>query len=268
MGEKLSEIRQAAPGDKEQILAISAQIWDGDDYLPRVVDQWLVEETGEFSVALLGDRVVGFSKLSEIVPGYGWLQGARVDVTIQGRGIGRALTQHHIELAGKLGIATLAMATDSDNTASRTLAERMGFFLAGEYFRFQAEPLSPVQVSIPPQFRGLPPRPANGIVPVGWTFYPWHEELMETWVREGKLYGTQDAGFAMMQGNRPERVNITLLWGPPAGVADLLAFTRKQPEGVERINCVVWDDKYNQVLMDAGYQSLDEHTVVVYQYNL
>ena len=260
-------VRPAEAGDKEQILAISAQVWDGDDYLPRVVDRWLVEETGEFSVALMADKIVGFSKMTQLIPSYGWLQGARVDINKQSKGIGRALTQYHIELAGKLGFTRLGMATDSDNKASRTLAERMGFYLAGEYFRYQCEPRSQ-EIKNPGLYKGLPTIPANGIVPVGWTFYPWHEELMEEWARDGKLYGNRDAGMAMMVGNRPERVNIPMMWGPPAAVADLLAFARTQPEGVERINCVISDDTYRQVLLDAGYQNLDDYTVVIYQYNL
>src|SRR5690554_4823080 len=110
------QIRSAQPEDRGQILAISATI--GDDYLGHVLNRWLAEESGEFSVALLGGRIVGYSKFSRLLPGQGWLQGARVDVNFQGQGIGRALTQHQIELAQTRGCATLRMVTDSDNIAS------------------------------------------------------------------------------------------------------------------------------------------------------
>lgn len=273
MGDRLNfvQVRQACPADKEEMLAISAQIWDGDDYLPRVVDTWLAQEGGEFSVALLDGRIVGFSKLSELLLGHGWLQGARVDVNIQGRGIGRALTQHHIDLAKTRGFKSLRMVTDSDNTASRTLAERIGFYLAGEYFRHVAQPYSPTEaegVADIPNYYGLPPAPANGIVSAGWTFFPYEEELMKDWSQQKRFYGTGEVGMAMFHGNRPERVNIPMLWGPPQEVAKLLTFARKQPQVVERINCIVCDDRYNQVLAAAGYSNIDEHTMVVYEYKL
>jgi len=260
-------IRPAQPEDRGQMLAISAAI--GDDYLDHVLDRWLAEERGEFSVALLGGRIVGYSKFSQLLPGQGWLQGARVDVNLQGQGIGRALTHHHMELARIQGCATLRMVTDSDNIASRTLAEKLGFFLAGEYTRFRCAPLS--QGAAVPQvekYMGLPPIPGNGIVSAGWTFYSWDEAMMEQWALEGKLYGSCQAGMAMMQGNRRERVNILMLWGAPEEVRPLLTFARRQPPTVELVNCIVSDDKYDQILLDAGYKNLDDHTMVVYQYNL
>lgn len=263
-------VRRAMPEDRSQIVNLSSQIWD-DDYLPKVVDEWLAEEAGEFSVALLNDEVVGFSKLSELGPGHGWLQGARVSPAFQGRGVGRALTRHHIDLARARGIHTLRMATDSDNTASRTLAAKMGFFLAGEFVRYRSEPLPAAEaLDVPavPPFHGLPPVPATGLIPAGWTFYPWNEDMLSNWAREGKLYGNEQAGMAMMQGNRPERINILMLWGPPEEAGSLLTFARRQPQGVELINCVISEEKYYRVLEQTGYHNLDKHTLVVYQYNL
>lgn len=270
MSDAAVQVRRAAPGDREQMLALSAQIWE-DDYLSHVVDKWIAEENGEFSVALLEGRIVGFSMLTELVPGYGWLQGARVDVSIQGRGIGRALTRHHIELARARGFAALGMVTDSDNLASRTLAEKLGFRLAGEYIRYRCQPLTKAEAEniLPaPKYYGLPPAPANGLVSAGWTFYPWNEEMMLSWAREGKFYGTREAGMLMMVGNRPERVNILMLWGEPEKAAKLLDFARCQPEGIERVNCIICEDKYMQVLLASGYENLDDHSMVVYRYDL
>lgn len=263
-------VRRALARDREQILALSAQVWE-DDYLSHVVDKWTAEDGGEFSVALLHEKIVGFSKFSELAPGHGWLQGARVNPNLQGRGIGRALTRHHIDLARKRGFSALRMVTDSDNGASRALAEKLGFCLAAEYTRFRCPPLTGTEaekVLHVPNFRGLPPVPDNGLVSAGWTFYPWREEMMQAWAREGKFYGTREAGMAMMQGNREERVNILMLWGEPDEVYPLLAFARRQPREIDRINCITCEDKYHRVLVQAGYENLDDHTMVVYQLNL
>lgn len=264
-------VRRAKPADREQMLAISAQIWEGNDYLPQVLDQWMADANGELSVALLDEKIVGFSKITELVPGHGWLQGARVDPAIQGKGIGRALTKYHIELAEKSGMSHLRMVTDDDNTAARRLAEQLGFRLIGQYYRLRAKPLAAKEaesVPIPPLFQGTPPAPANGQISLGWTFYPWQEEIIEKLRREAKLYGNSQAGMAMPESHRRERALISYLWGEPGELREMLQFARRQPAHVERINCVVTGDSYRQVLHEAGYENVDERHLVLYEYQL
>lgn len=265
------QVRKAQPEDKPQMLAIAAQIWDGDDYLPNVLDKWLADENGELSVALVDGRIVGVSKLTELIPGHGWLQGARVEPGIQGRGIGRALTLHHIGLAQKKGMSHLRMVTDSNNKASRTLAEKLGFRLLSKYFRYRATPLDldeGINVPEPPLFRGIPPVPANGMLSLGWTFFPWHKEMLEEWGREGRMIGSKQAGLVMPDDKRRERLLISYLWGEPNHLKHLLQFTRKQPAHVERITCIVSDDYYHDVLIEAGFEKVQEYCMVLYELEL
>jgi GNAT superfamily N-acetyltransferase len=76
-------VRPALPEDRERILAISAKIWEGQDYIPHVLDRWLCE--GGLFVAELSGKVVGFAKNTELSPGEIWLEGLRVDPEHQGR---------------------------------------------------------------------------------------------------------------------------------------------------------------------------------------
>ena len=53
------ELRGARSEDKPRILEISSQIWEGNDYVPFIVDDWLSDAGGEFVEALrplLADR--------------------------------------------------------------------------------------------------------------------------------------------------------------------------------------------------------------------
>jgi hypothetical protein len=54
--------RAALPEDKGPLLEIAAQIWEGDDYLPDVIEDWLASHTASLIVAQLGGRVVGLAR--------------------------------------------------------------------------------------------------------------------------------------------------------------------------------------------------------------
>ena len=120
-------IRPARPSDREAVLAISAQVWGGEDYVPEVVDRWLADPDGEFSVATLRGRVVGFSKLTRHGPGEWWLEGLRVDPRYRGRGVARRLHAHQLALVRRIGSGTLRYSTGDGNRASQHLGLSSGF---------------------------------------------------------------------------------------------------------------------------------------------
>lgn len=85
------------------MLELTKTIWEGEDYVPQVWDDWLADPHGQLSVAEIGGRVVGLGKLTRLAPGEWWLEGLRVDPQWQGRGIGRALHEYHVGLWRKMG---------------------------------------------------------------------------------------------------------------------------------------------------------------------
>ncbi|RME32959.1 MAG: AI-2E family transporter, partial [Thermoflexia bacterium] len=51
-------LRPACPEDRSGMEAVCGTIWDGEDYIPEVWDEWLADPDGELTVAELDGRVV------------------------------------------------------------------------------------------------------------------------------------------------------------------------------------------------------------------
>jgi len=91
------QVRLASLNARERILAIYSRIWEGEDYIPHVLDRWFSE--GGLFVAELAGKVVGFAKNTELSPGEIWLEGLRVDPEHQGKGVAKALARAQLEAA-------------------------------------------------------------------------------------------------------------------------------------------------------------------------
>lgn len=132
-------VRAARASDKEAVVAFSAQIWAGYDYLPRVWDHWLEEPHGAFLVAELDGKPVGTDKITVLAPGEVWLEGLRVDPHHRGKGIARALNKRAMEIVAELRPTTVRFSTAADNWASRHMGEEAGFRLLFSCQRMLAE---------------------------------------------------------------------------------------------------------------------------------
>lgn len=121
------QIRPARSADKAAVTALSAHIWEGEDYVPYAFDEWVADPEGRFSLAFEGDTLLGFAKLSRLGPEEWWLEGLRVHPEQRGRGIARYLHHHMIAQADKIGSGILRFATNGENTAVHHLAESSGF---------------------------------------------------------------------------------------------------------------------------------------------
>lgn len=118
-------VRPATAADKAAVLQISAQIWEGDDYLPGFFDRWVRE--GGFWVGVQRGRVVGCGKATQFSRGEWWLEGLRVDQRLTGRGLGTALSRAILARALDLRPVSLRLATADVNDASIHIIEKMGF---------------------------------------------------------------------------------------------------------------------------------------------
>jgi N-acetylglutamate synthase-like GNAT family acetyltransferase len=120
-------IREARSSDRKAVVAFSAKIWEGHDYLPRAWDQWLEESFGALLVAELDGRTVGTDKVTVLAPGEVWLEGLRVDPLQRSKGIAWALNERAMEIVKKLKPSTVRFSTVFDNQASRHMGEQAGF---------------------------------------------------------------------------------------------------------------------------------------------
>lgn len=120
-------IRRATQGDAERILAISAHVWDGNDYVPSTLADWLVDPSGELVVAEVDGAVASFAYRTWLLPGHAWLQGIRTDPAYRGKGVGTALSHALVDRAWRAGAARISLSTYFDNTPSIRIIESLGF---------------------------------------------------------------------------------------------------------------------------------------------
>jgi GNAT superfamily N-acetyltransferase len=132
-------IRTARLADRERIVAISSQIWEGDDYVPQVIDEWLRMRDSEVAVADLNGSVIAFGRTVNLTPGYVWLEGIRTDTAAQGHGAGRALTEYFIEKATREGAQRIGLSTYIDNLASIHIIEQYRFVRQASFILAEAK---------------------------------------------------------------------------------------------------------------------------------
>jgi GNAT superfamily N-acetyltransferase len=121
-------LRRARLGDAEAVAALSAHIWEGEDYVPRRFEDWLAQDSGQFTVLYDGERLAGFGKLTRLAEGEWWLEGLRVHPEYRRRGVARMLHQYAIALADEEATGVLRFATSGRNVAVHKLAAESGFY--------------------------------------------------------------------------------------------------------------------------------------------
>lgn len=193
-------IRPAQPGDRAALEAIAAQIWDGDDYLPRVLDDWFNDPFDGFFVATLDERLVGVTKLTRLAPREWWMEGLRVDPAFQGRGVSRIL--HHFTInQARQHEGIVRFSTASLNEAVQRLAAETGFERVASFLPYAADPLDEPVARLQPlgaadaqRVRArLDASPifarAQRSLEWDWTFYLLDEMRLRDRLRDGLVYG-------------------------------------------------------------------------------
>ena len=123
-----SKIRQVLSSDRDDILDVSKNIWDGHDYLPSVIDKWLSDSKRYVCGVETDGKLVAIASISLIEAGKtGWMEGLRVHVDYRKRGYAEALTEHVIEKGRELHVQRLRYATSTENAASLRMGDKNGF---------------------------------------------------------------------------------------------------------------------------------------------
>lgn len=184
--------RPAETVDRPRILEIAAQVWEGDDYIPDVIDAWLAPGTAQLVVALLDERVVALARYDRTFPGYAWFEGLRTDPAYQQRGLAKALTAHLIEQMHAAGVERIGLSTYLDNDASQRISAGFGFDRVATFVYATTDGADAVSPDPPPPgaaARGVERVPVaeaaafiatsaalrlgQGFLPHSWRFYPF-----------------------------------------------------------------------------------------------
>jgi GNAT superfamily N-acetyltransferase len=152
------ETRLARQEDKAAVLAFCAQTWEWGDYLPKVWDDWLADQSGRLLVATLDERPVAVMHLRMVSPEEGWLEGMRVDPAVRGQGISRAMGARGREEARALGARVVRLATHSDNSVAQHALDRDDYERIGTFVVYEApaEQITGVEMPAPATPADLP----------------------------------------------------------------------------------------------------------------
>lgn len=243
MSNRRVHVRRATSDDRERILEISAQIWDGQDYVPELLDGWFTDPEGELAVATLDDYVLAFAHRTWLCSGIAWFEGIRTDPACQGRGAAKAITEYLLHATRDAGATHIELSTYIDNEASIHIIESYGFQLVGtfSYLERPAELAPPKGIVNSSNIRLISEQETIEFVsqseflslaqrrfPRGWRFFPFDHDPREAIARlECRLgYWKEDrleAVLCIRQTQDHERsITVNFLDGEPAAMCSLL----------------------------------------------
>jgi GNAT superfamily N-acetyltransferase len=133
--------RLARERDREEIREFCKTIWDGHDYVPDVMDDWLQDPQGIFAVAEYKGRAIACSKITLLAEGQWWLEGFRVDPNYQGLKVGSLIHRYVDQWWLEKGNGLLRLMTSSKNKSVHHLSESTGFRKLYEVRGYKAQPL-------------------------------------------------------------------------------------------------------------------------------
>ena len=118
-------IRPVRPADRERVIELCRDIWDGHDYVPRVFDDWVSDSGSAFQAIELDGTVVGLQRLRPYAAGLLWYEGLRVVSSHRRQGLARHMLQSAIAEAREQNFREVRLATG--NPAAAKLFEEVGF---------------------------------------------------------------------------------------------------------------------------------------------
>ena len=133
--------RPALERDLDEIREFCKTIWDGDDYVPDVIEDWFHDPQGLFAIAEYEGHAIACSKISLLAEGQWWLEGFRVDPKYQGLKVGSHIHQYVTDWWQEHGDGTLRLMTDAGNLAVHHLCYQTGYIKTHEVCGYRAAPL-------------------------------------------------------------------------------------------------------------------------------
>jgi ribosomal protein S18 acetylase RimI-like enzyme len=177
----MEKIRPLRASDKQDILEIARNTWDGHDYLPYFFESWLNDSNSHTAAIERKEHVVALANLRVIENGKtGWMEGLRVHPEYRGMGFASILTEHIVKKAQELHVQRIRFTTATMNEESLHLGQIIGmekkFELSVDYHEkpetiaWRSKKESIEQVT----FQELYPELINtGLIPCNVIIYDW-----------------------------------------------------------------------------------------------
>jgi GNAT superfamily N-acetyltransferase len=238
-------LRPVRPADRDRVLEITRDVWEGRDYLPEVFDAWASDPGGTFQAAEVEGEVVGVQRLRPIAPGVALYEGLRVASTHRRRGIARSMLRQALEQARSLSLRQVRLYTDNE-AASRLFASEgfqlvtvCGVWRAG---RMEGDDLPRLAgpgeaATLAVRLRKEPGMAESfaayqGINPDWNTLLDVDAALLERLASEGRVrLGPGGRALALLRANPRSRLVTTFVAGSGATLQELMTGLRFEADG-------------------------------------
>jgi ribosomal protein S18 acetylase RimI-like enzyme len=288
--------RRVSQADKERVMEISSKIWEGNDFIQYVFDDWVNDTEGEFTLGEKDGIIVGFAKYTKHSDSEAWLEGIRVDEKYSGQGFGRAITQYHLARAKAEAVEVVRLSAYVGSKESIRIVEGLGFkkdgcFTVGskELDKSSEKPTAAASIinimSTATAWdlltRGNVYYMTNGYVSYGWSFRKLTYELADKLVKENCVYGgLRDGKLASVMvltedSHKDGGLNIGFIDGDMASMKELVDFAELQAikRGMGYFEIMApMDERLINVMELSGFQFLSkryrEMNVFVYSLKL
>lgn len=121
------KIRQYQPNDYADILEISKHIWDGNDYLPKLINEFYESPHCDPYVVEEDDKVISIVNVNKFTNKFYWLESMRTHPDYRNRGIATELNKFLLQEATKSGVEEVWLSTSQANEATAKMLLKAGF---------------------------------------------------------------------------------------------------------------------------------------------
>lgn len=227
------KFRKLTTEDIPDILDISKDIWEGHDYIPFVIENWLKNPKCHTFGVFLDLKLVAFANIRHLAREIVWLEGGRVRAEYQKKGFGIEFINYCLKYAKEHGVKIAQYDTSNRNQGSISLARRFGFNKKNEmpifYTIFNDSAINEVKMQEVPGIidissdeaftvgQTIPNGPENEFC-IGWSFVPFNKEILSElkgkWYRfEKAMIWTHDASRSKSTESPEENEYWVILYG-------------------------------------------------------
>ncbi|MHA1241008.1 MAG: GNAT family N-acetyltransferase [Promethearchaeota archaeon] len=235
--------RDLTKKDIPAILDISKDIWEGDDYIPDVIERWLNDKDNLAYGGFLEEEMkelIGLGRVKMFPNGVAWLEGGRVKITHQKQGIGRDLMKYAIDYSIQVGAKIAQYDTSSRNFGSKSLAKFHGFkekkrmevlecdvnkLKLKEYKFSDIREISNEEAKKVYQRMDIGP---GDEINIGWSYIPLSslEDKNSVWLTNSQaILQKRDMGSRDLPEKPSEREIWIIVYGTPEAIIDLISYT-------------------------------------------
>jgi GNAT superfamily N-acetyltransferase len=240
--DSLLELRPVRPTDRERVMEISSEVWEGTDYLPEVFDEWVADPGGQFQAAELDGVVVGVQRVRPIAPQIVFYGGLRVALSHRRQGVARSMLRLAMTEAAAQGFREMRLVTGNPDAMRLFESEGFGELVrCRSWFAPRLEGGDMPRMASPAGAEALARQAAGGVTA------DWHGPLdvdaglIGRLAQEGLVRtGPGGRAFALLLEPGRARLGVSFVAGSGAALRELLEGLRVEADGMGLRGVRLW----------------------------